>query len=367
MEYYIEPAEQTPEVQTQLKAITAESLNPEELTLLDPACGSGTFWWKPTTSSRRYTKSEAIGPGTLSPSCKEPFWFEIIDRAAQLAAFALMMKARADDRRIFVSGIQPHVLAIQESKGLNAQQITEALNVPILKTALLPSEYLFEELEEERSPLFSRKNLSVKGDIAQTDMAQLIELFEHGKTFGSLICVPEEWAKKLPSIVKRMQDVLTNGDIFAKGAATSLLPLVQQAHLLSKKYHVVVANPPYMGNKAINGTLKRFAQENFPQSKTDLFSMFMERLLAQATPAGYMGLMTPFVWMFLQSYESIRTRILNRHYLVSLIQPQYHAFFDSAFVPICAFVVANSSIRAKGTFIRLTDFYGEDCTARKSP
>ena len=215
MEYYIEPAEQTPEVQAQLKAITPESLNPEELTLLDPACGSGHILveaydlFKAIYQERGYRARDI--PALILQ--KNLFGLEIDDRAAQLAAFALMMKARADDRRICANGVQPHVLAIQESKGLNAQQITEALNIPILKTERLPSEYLFEELEEERAPLFSRKNLSVKGDIAQTDVAQLIALFEHGKTLGSLIRVPENVAEKLPAIAERVQEVLANGGI----------------------------------------------------------------------------------------------------------------------------------------------------------
>ncbi len=145
MEYYIEPAEQTPEVQAQLKAITPDSLNPEELTLLDPACGSGHILaeaydlFKAIYQERGYQARHI--PSLILQ--KNLFGLEIDDRAAQLAAFALMMKARADDRRIFASGVKPHVLAIQDSKGLDAQQITEALNVPILKTALIPSNYLF--------------------------------------------------------------------------------------------------------------------------------------------------------------------------------------------------------------------------------
>src|SRR6266571_1930811 len=157
MEYYIEPAEQTPEVQAQLKAITPESLNPEELTLLDPACGSGHILveaydlFKAIYQERGYRARDI--PALILQ--KNLFGLEIDDRAAQLAAFALMMKARADDRRIFASGIQPHVLAIQESKGLNAQQITEALNRPLNKEDV-PPEYLFEEIEEEKAGLFSK-------------------------------------------------------------------------------------------------------------------------------------------------------------------------------------------------------------------
>jgi hypothetical protein len=142
MEFYIEPAEQPPEVQAQLKEITPDSLNPEELTLLDPACGSGHILveaydlLKAIYLERGYRARDI--PRLILE--KNLYGLEIDDRAAQLSAFALMMKAREDDRRIFSSDVQPHVLAIQESKGLDAKEITEALNAPILKTNLPPSE-----------------------------------------------------------------------------------------------------------------------------------------------------------------------------------------------------------------------------------
>jgi len=223
MEYYIEPVEQTPEMQEQLQAITPETLNPEELTLLDPACGSGHILveaydlFKAMYQERGYRAKDI--PRLILE--KNLYGLEIDDRAAQLAAFALMMKARADYRRIFENGARPDVLAIQESKRLDAEKITIALNAPLLKTELPPPETLFEEMEEARAPLFSRKNLSVKGNIDKADVAQLINLFEHGKTFGSLIRVPGELAKKLPSIMERVQDVLAYGNM------QSMTPLLQ--------------------------------------------------------------------------------------------------------------------------------------------
>ena len=169
MEYYIEPAEQTPEVQSQLHQITPTSLNPEELTLFDPACGSGHILveaydiLKAIYQERGYRAKDI--PRLILE--KNLFGLEINDRAAQLAAFALIMKARADDRRIFDSGVQPHVLAIQDSKGLDAKEITDALNAPILNEKAPPSTHLFEEIADEETPLFSRKNLSVKGVVSR--------------------------------------------------------------------------------------------------------------------------------------------------------------------------------------------------------
>lgn len=123
------------------------------------------------------------------------------------------MEARADDRRIFDSGVQPHVLAIQESNGLDAREITEALNQPIFKGEVPPPESLFEEIDDEKSPLFSMKNPAQTGGIAQADIARLTQLFEHGKTLGSLIQVPNMLVDKLPSIAQRAWNVIAHGGI----------------------------------------------------------------------------------------------------------------------------------------------------------
>ena len=341
MAYYIEPAEQTPEVQAQLKAITPESLNPEELTLLDPACGSGHILveaydlFKAIYQERGY-RARDISSLILQ---KNLFGLEIDDRATQLAAFALMMKARADDRRIFSSGIQPHVMSIQESKGLNAQQITEALNVPILKTEPLPCEYRFEELEEERAPLFSRKNLLVKGDIAQADVAQLIALFEYGKTFGSLIRVPKELAEKLPAIAERVQDVLAYGGMLEQAAAKSLGSFIEQSQNLAQQYNCVVTNPPYMGIKFYALNLKAFVRREYKRSQGDLYTCFMIRNLDLAQSSGLVGMITIPNWMFLSSFNELRDDMLGRGTIDTFIH-NGRGVFGSDFGS-CSFIVRN--------------------------
>ena len=176
-------------------------MNPEELTLLDPACGSGHILveaydlFKAIYQERGYRAKDI--PALILQ--KNLFGLEIDDRAAQLAAFALMMKARADDRRIFDSGAKPNLLALQESRDMNAPSTTDALNAPINKEDV-PPEYLFEEIEEEKAGLFSKKALAEKGHVAQADIAYLLELFEDAKTFGSLIQIPPKLAAKLPEI-----------------------------------------------------------------------------------------------------------------------------------------------------------------------
>ena len=174
MEYYIEPAEQTPEVQEQLKAITPTSLNPEEITLLDPACGSGHILveaydlFKAIYQERGY-RAKDIPRLILS---KNLFGLEIDDRAAQLAAFALMMKARADDRRIFDQGIQPHVRALVQTDGMDAEDIAAALNVTTSKEMPPPG-----QLFETRDNLFTRaaRRRPPRRPIALSDVKALID------------------------------------------------------------------------------------------------------------------------------------------------------------------------------------------------
>jgi hypothetical protein len=214
MEYYIEPAEQTPKVAGQIKAITPESLDPESLTMLDPACGSchilveGYDLFKAIYLERGYRLRDI--PALLLQ--KNLFGLEIDDRAAQLGAFALMMKARADDRRIFDSDVKPKVLSFQETKGLNANAITDALNSPIIKDDR-PRSYLFDEIEEAETPLLTRRALTQAGDISREDVGSLLSLFQDAKTFGSLIKVPPKLAAKLQRIQRRVDDVLARGDL----------------------------------------------------------------------------------------------------------------------------------------------------------
>ncbi|MBL7204808.1 MAG: BREX-1 system adenine-specific DNA-methyltransferase PglX [Desulfobacteraceae bacterium] len=368
MEYYIEPAEQTPEVQEQLKAITPEGLNPEELTLLDPACGSGHILveaydlLKAIYQERGYRTKDI--PHLILK--KNLYGLEIDDRAAQLAGFALMMKARSDDRRIFDNGTKPHVLAIQESKGMDAEKITTALNAPIVKGELPPREMLFEEMDAAHTPLFSRKNLSVKGAISQDDVEQLIQLFEHGKTFGSLIRVPENLHGRLGAIVERVEDVCAYGELFGKSAAEAVKPIVEQARILAERYNTVAANPPYMGGRnGMNLILKAFAEKGFPDTKADLFAMFIQRGSDFTTTVGHNAMVTMQSWMFLSSFERMRERLLGAKTLITMahLGPRSFGSISGEVVQTTVFALMNTPIKGfKPTFFRLVD--GEEDSKR---
>ena len=299
MEYYIEPAEQEPEVVRQLTEITPTSLNPEEITFLDPACGSGHILveaydlFKAIYQERGY-RSKDIPALILQ---KNLFGFEIDDRAAQLSMFALSMKAREDDRNLFQSqtgesGIQPNILCFVESKDLNSESIAAEMNANISGIG--------------------------KGDIPESDIAEMVTLFEHAKTFGSLIQIPEELVSKLPGIEERLRKVEGSGDLSWMGLRR-LLPLIKQVKMLSQKYDAVVANPPYMGGKGMNGALKDFAKKHFPDSKSDLFAMFIERGFGLCKPPGFNAQVTMQSWMFLSSNEAMREKLLKERTLSCMV------------------------------------------------
>jgi type II restriction/modification system DNA methylase subunit YeeA len=336
MEYYIEPAEQTPEVQEQLKAITPTSLNPEELTLLDPACGSGHILveaydlFKAIYEERGY-RSKDIPALILQ---KNLFGLEIDDRAAQLAAFALMMKARADYPRIFDIEAQPNIVSFVESKGLDADEIYYALMSPLPSEKQSvepprPDGFLFETENNLFTHAAGVKAAQAKGtvsvpDITKGDIASLIALFENAKTFGSLIQVPPKLAAKLTEIKKQLDRVRDHGDL-THHAACVLEPILKQADFLSTAYNGVVANPPYMGgNKAMNSMLKDYSSGCYPDSKADLFAMFLERgfLLATRTNS-IVSMVTMETWMFLSAYDEFRKSLLSRHTPITLTHMPY--------------------------------------------
>jgi hypothetical protein len=140
-----------------------------------------------------------------------------------------------------------------------------------------------------------------------------------GKTFGSLIRVPEELAEKLPASAERVPNVLAYGGMLEQGAAMSLGPLIAQSRNLVQKYNCVVANPPYMGSKGMNTELKEYARQNFPDSKSDLCAMFMERGFELTTNTGHAAMVTMQSWMFLSSYEEMRQRLLGQKTLQCMV------------------------------------------------
>lgn len=295
----------------------------KDATLIDPCMGSGHILvyafdvLMDIYRSVGYTDRDAV----QSIVQNNLYGLDIDDRAAQLAYFAVMMKACEYDRRFLRRGVQPHVCAIAESAPL-----------------------------AELSPFGAEKAL------AQT----LLDTFRDAKEYGSILHVPlsladiRRLAGRTAALQSGQHDTLLSMADNAQAAA-AIQPLLAQAQILARQYDAVITNPPYMNKFA--PTLKRYIQDNYTDYKADLFSVFMHRNFDFCKPNGYSAFMTPFVWMFIKSYEKLRQEIIQTKCINTLIQLEYSAF-EEATVPICTFVLRNSALNYKGNYLRLSDFKG---------
>ena len=288
MDYYIEPAEQTDEVTARLAAITPGTLNPEAVTLIDPASGSGHILveaydlFKAIYLERGYQK-RGVAQLILE---KNLFGLDIDGRAAQLTGFALMMKGRADDRGLFERRVQLNVMALVDSMGFDAERVAQ------------------------------RVKLADYG-LQLRDLTELKRLFEHATTFGSLIQMPEGLVAKLPAL-KRLSE-MTSQDLFVVDEVKILAQLVRQAELLTAQYDAVVANPPYMGSRFYCAVLKMFINSFYKAGKADLYAAFTLRNIHFSKKLGYVGMITIPNWMFLSSFDQMRNAIFRSAPIASLV------------------------------------------------
>ena len=323
--YYLEEAEQEPEVQTQLAEIRKEyaALTPDQLKVIDPCSGSGHILaymfdvLMKIYESYGYTTREAVA----SIVENNLYGLDIDDRAAQLAYFAVMMKARQYDRRFFSRGIQPHVYAIVESNHVDKFAVDYFCNGDMKLTAAMDT---------------------------------IIKELHDAKEYGSILTVtPQDWS----ALYDRFAVITEDINISRETALRELLPLVQVAEALAQKYDVVVTNPPYMGASNMNPKLNDFVKKNYADYKSDFFSAFVIHVSQMTKQSGYCGFFTPYVWMFIQSYEKMRNYLYNQVTIETLIQFEYSAF-EEATVPVCTFAFRNRNIQKKGCYLRLVDFRG---------
>lgn len=297
-----------------------DSITPEDIKVLDPCMGSAHFSVYAFEVLMKIYLEQGYNERSAAQLIVEKnlFGLDLDDRAGQLANFAIMMKALEYDKRFLTRKIQPNFYSIQESNTIHPHIIDE----------------------------FSKEDQQLKNDLNI-----LVQQFHNAKNYGSIIEINDVNFEK---IYEKFDAIKNEVLLYHSEIKTKLKSIVNQAFVLSQKYDIVITNPPYL-NK-YNSDLKKYILKHYPDYKQDLFSIFIYRNLMLCKPNGYCGFMTPFVWMFISSYEKLRDYILENKSISSLIQMEYSAF-EEATVPICAFVLKNGNLNF-GCYIKLSNFKG---------
>lgn len=303
-----------------------EQVRPEDVKFLDPCMGSGHILVYAFDVLMEIYKESGYSEREAAALIVQNnlFGLDIDDRASQLAYFAVMMKARSFDRHFLSRGIKPNVFAIQESNGMGAVVLG-----------------------------------GVTADAQMNAVSRyLVTTFRDAKELGSIITVePKDYdgyIAYLDSYDRDGQLTMDDSD-WLQNSRPMLRVLARQAKVLAGKYPIICTNPPYL-NK-IEGRLKTFVTEEYKDYSGDLFSVFIYRNLLLCKRDGYCGYMTPFVWMFIKTYEKLREFIIQSKSITTLIQMEYSAF-EEATVPICSFVLKNGRPTGKGLCFKLSDFKG---------
>ena len=333
--YYLDEAEQEPDVQAQLAEIRKQyaALKPEEILTIDPCAGSGHILCVLFDVLVRiyedygYTAREAA-----ASIVQNNLWgLDIDDRAAQLAYFAVMMKARQYDRRFFTKEVQPHVYAIQESNLIERKHLN----------------YLGHGLS-----VLERNN-------ALNQMNALLDEFIDAKEYGSILQPSEyDWALLSRFVADTTpEQQVTFDESGVEATQAQLWLMIAQGQALAQKYHAVVTNPPYMGGSGMSAELSDFVKNNYPDSKSDLFAVFMERCRQMAVNNGFQAMITQHSWMFLSSFEKLRTKLLTVD-IVNMAHLGARAFEEigGEVVQTTSFVIRKSHVADyKGEYCRLIE------------
>lgn len=317
MEYYIPPAE--PE--TEFLQING----PEELRICDPACGSGHMLTYAFDLLYAIYEEEGYSPSEIPEQIltHNLYGIELDERAGELAAFALTMKARARHRRFFRKGVKPNICVL-ENVSFDQQDLND---------------YMAE----------------VGQDLFTLDLRNTLQQFEEADNFGSLIQPQLADVREVRAVLEHKN---MDGQLFLKDTHDKVLKVLRMADYLSPRYHVVVANPPYMGSKGMNGRLGKWAKDNYPDSKSDLCTLFIERNLGLAQEVGTVAMITMQSWMFLSSFEKLRTRLLDTSTILSMAHLGARAFdsIGGEVVSTTAFVLENAHYPDyQGAYLRLVD------------
>lgn len=322
MEYYIKPEQE----ETDFLRIN----KPEEIKVCDPACGSGHMLTYAFDLLYAIYEEEGYNPASI-PSMilmNNLYGIEIDERAGELAAFALSMKARQKSRRFFNDPVEP--------------------NICVLKNVKIDPDNLKEYV----------KHLGI--DLFTEDVLATLNQFEEADNFGSLI-IPA--TNRAGEVLKALSIKYTDNLMALSKTHEEVSIALKQAEYLSQKYHVVVANPPYMGGGNMNAKLSDFAKKQYPNSKSDMCTMFIERNLRLVVKQSNIAMITMQSWMFLSSYEKLREQLIKNSTIASMAHLGARAFdsIGGEVVSTTAFVIENQHLQGeKGSFVRLVDGGSED-------
>ena len=322
------------------KEENSEKIKIEDIKILDPAMGSGHILVY--AFDLLFEMYENLGWSTkesvLSILKNNLYGLEIDERAGQLASFALIMKAREKFSRLF------SVLKREEDFKLNTLIIEES-----------------NSLSERIKSKIEANNLN--------NLNRIIEDFEDAKEYGSILkleSIDKEILEREFNLLKEsfnnneQETLIFNEDemIIDINEELELIEnLIKQHTIMTDKFDITVTNPPYMGNSRMNGILKEYIDKNYSDVKSDLFAVFFIKCGEITKKKGYLAFMSPFVWMFIKSYEELRKIFIEGKTISSLVQLEYSGFEDAT-VPICTFVLQNSYTDKKGEYIKLSDFKG---------
>lgn len=330
--FYLDEAQQEEPVQIELTKIKEHyaNLRPEDIKVIDPCMGSGHMLvyafeiLMQIYTQMGYTDKDAA----ISILENNLYGLDIDKRAFQLAYFAVLMKARQYHKFILKKNVQIHLYVLEDSKAINIEEVA------LLENKLAPQ-------DKERALL------QIKGLI--NDMCDAQE-------YGSLI-VPQACDWDLLHQYIAYENHFAEQNIFEIEARKQLKSLVSVAEILSQKYDVTITNPPYMNSGYMPDKLKKFVNENYTDYKSDTFSAFIVRNDIFTKSYGHIGMLTPYVWMFISSYEKLRRKLIQDIDITSLVQLEYNAF-ESACVPVAAFTFVKSNTNFKGEYIKLSEFKG---------
>lgn len=331
--YYLEEAQQEPEVQAKLSEIRKEyaALNPEDIKLIDPCMGSGHILVYAFDVLMQIYESAGYSQRDAAKSILEHniYGLDIDDRAYQLAYFAVMMKARQYNRRILNGENTCHVYAIQESNSINRAHL----------------KYFGAGMDD------------IEKNAAKMQLEGLLDTLTDAKEYGSILNV-ESYNWDLLRRFVAAEDTagqISMDSVGVEDTAEQLNRLVDIGETMARKYWVTITNPPYAAISNLSPKVNDFVKANYPDSKVDLFAVFIERCGLMTRVSGYQAMITQHAWMFLASYENLRDKLLNKE-LINLAHLGPHAFdeINGEVVQTSRFVFCNDFFsNYNSTFVQL--------------